>query len=342
MMDNWSSAGAKLPKQLVAAPAHPRPLEEVLFEALDPETVFFHDLEPIDDAIQRRHRGLWAQMIPLTEMMSQIVEINERTVQDRLLRSKILEDVETMGNKLDSWLLRLPRELQITPENLKQYADVGHARTLVALHLGFHHHAQVLYYQFLHHHHTDTPAEQIQRAEFANRCKYHASELSALLWLANSTPGCECLWVVTGHLLVISSSVQLHTLLFGDDDIQIESAKTVLKQNFEMMLNLRRYWPSLELSMSRLRAFHRACQESMHTSFAMDQWMLVFLQRYMAPVSDRVQHALMDDALDLPQWPTPVRDFGSELNYGGDASDSNSWYDGELRGSASDILQTFL
>jgi alpha-L-rhamnosidase len=334
MMDNWSSAGAKLPKQLVADPSFPRPMEEITFEALDREAIFINDFEPIGDAIQRSSRGMWAQMIPLTEMMSQIVDINECTVRDPISQPQGFKNVEAMGNKLDSWLLRLPRELQITPENLKRCSDVGHGRTLVALHLGFHHHAQVLYYQFLPQH-SGTPAEKLQRVKYATRCKEHASELSALLWLANSTSGCECLWAVTGHLLVISSSIHLHTLLFAEDEVQIDNAKTMLKQNFEMMLHLSKYWPSLDLSMSRLRAFHRACRESMHTSFAMDHWMLLFLQRYMKPVSERLQAPFMNQGFDLSEWPTTIQGFGSE-------ADTTSSYDTELQGTGTEILQSFL
>ena len=71
-------------------------------------------------------------------------------------------------------------------------------------------------------------------------------------------------------------------------------------------MDMRRYWPSLDLSMSRLRTFHRECQNSMETSFAMDRWMLNFLQRYTKPVKgERISVQRLPGescSPDMPEW----------------------------------------
>jgi hypothetical protein len=88
----------------------------------------------------------------------------------------------------------------------------------------------------------------------------------------------------------------------------------MLKKNFEMMLKMRRYLPSLEISMSRLRTFHQQCQNNMDTSFEMDQWMLQFLQRYIKPVTDKTTSLshIPDEvgSLDMPEWQAEILDTG--------------------------------
>lgn len=250
-------------------------MEEFAFEQLVPGLQYSESLATLEDQQLHQNLGIWTHMIPLTQLIVQIDELHEMTVRNSKPQLEIYNNVQKIASCLDSWLLRLPEQLQYTPENLERYSKFGHARTLIALHLGFHHHGQLLYYQFLHYNSKTSAAPQLALAyTYASRCKEHAAGITDLLWDAYSTPGHECLWVVNGHLLAISSSVHLHTLLFGRSNAEIDTAKNMLKQNFEMMIDMRRYWPSLDLFMSRLHIFHRECQNSMDTTFAMDQWML--------------------------------------------------------------------
>ena len=340
-MDMWTSVGTMLPRQLYPESTYPRPMEETLYESLVPGmAVNGTPFESPQVTLRTRDCGIWAQMVPLTEIMCQVKEVQDKSVNGHRTRLQSLGDVQMIANRLDSWVLRLPIQLQNTPENMMRYAEVGHGRTFVALHLGYLHHAQNLYYQFLHEG-TESKAEQTLIYTYAKRCKQHAAELSNLMWLANNTQGCECLWVVTGHLLAIASSVHLHTLLFDTNEALIEESKTMLRQNFKLMIRLRRYWPGVDLSMSRLRAFHRACQRSMHTSFDMDHWMLHFLQRYHKPVDDK------DDMLPLFRHDSQsdtasVVDFGSEPDTMWGAT-NNNWQQGPGQApTGSEILQTFL
>ncbi len=302
-MDNWTAVGAILPQQVILGPNFPRPMDEVAFEELAMEESF--NSPPFDDLA--RQTGMWAQMIPLTEVIGPINSLHEATVSGGILDDEIFAKVESIANKLDSWLLRLPKHLHPTLENLEGYAAQGHGRTLVALYLGFHHHSQLLYYQFLDSgsHSLTNPA--ISKA-YAARCKEHAISLSNLLWLATSLPGCDCKWGIIGHLLVISTSVSLHTLIHSADLQEIPSAKEVLSHNFEMMTDLRKYWPSIDLSMSRLRSFHRVCRDGISTH-QMDHWMLNFLRRYMSLVDD---HVLGDFTGFFPEEPPMGPDIETE------------------------------
>ena len=312
-MDNWSAAASSVPRQLVAELDFPRPMEEIAFEQLTPELQYSVELTSLEDQQLLRDMGMWTQMIPLTQLIVQIDELHEMTVRNSKLEREIYTTVQKIASSLDSWLLRLPEQLQYTSENLERYSKLGHGRTLIALHLGFHHHGQLLYYQFLHCNREALTTPQSALAyTYASRCKEHAAGITNLLWNANSTPGHECLWVVNGHLLAISSSIHLHTLLYGNNNAEIDAAKSMLKHNFEMMMNMRRYWPSLDLSMSRLRTFHQECLNSMDTSFTMDQWMLNFLQRYTKPVIGE-KSALPrlpgeSGCPDMPEWQAEICD----------------------------------
>lgn len=286
MWDCWESAGSCIRQQLTIDPGFPLPMEEHAFEQLDPDS---DDSDSItqQDMNASRQRGLWAQMIPFTEVVAPINEIHELTVQNCIPDAELFDKIERIAEKLETWKLNLPSTLLVTPTNLASYSSTGLGRTLVALHTGYHHFSQLLYYQFLHRSISTSAGCSPIVIEYARRCRSHAADLSNLLSLANSTPGCESRWLMVGHLLAISSSIHLHTLLFDDDDDQITGVKKMLKQNFEMMMELRRYWPGIDLAISRLRVFHRTCQQSMNTAFDMDHWMLHFLQRYAKPISDK-------------------------------------------------------
>jgi hypothetical protein len=281
MEDSWSSAGTRLPKQLTYEISYTKPLEELAFVGLKSDDE--GDEAVTENSTALRDSSLWTQMIPLTELFSQINTLNEYTVKYPEDRAFIQGRVELISGQLDFWLFRLPPHLHNTPECLQYFMEHGLGRTFIALYIGFHHHSQLLYYQFLH----NTTFEHGR--EYAARCKSHASALSNLLWTSHTTPNLSCLWIMTGHLLVISSSVHVHTLLFDDQEKQIAQAKLMLEHNFGMLIRLRGYWPSLDHSMSRLFAFHRACRLGMSTSFHMNEWMLQFLQRYAKPLDEEAQ-----------------------------------------------------
>lgn len=94
------------------------------------------------------------------------------------------------------------------------------------------------------------------------------------------------LYNMVGHVLVIASTVQIHTLLFGDE-ASVVQARARLERNFCILTKLRALWPTLDVCMERLQAFHRACRSSADTSFCMDGWMVRFLVEFANPVRDK-------------------------------------------------------
>ncbi|KIW17029.1 hypothetical protein PV08_04220 [Exophiala spinifera] len=339
MLDRWASAEARIPKQLVADSRFPVPMTEQLFEQMSADWCDLNQTSPLE-RLQLEHRGFWAHLIPVTELIEPINELHEMTVQGRLTDLELYDHVESIASKLTSWRLHLPESLEFTPENLLRYANTGHGRILAALHSGFHHQSQLLYYQFLQPSIATNAESSTRVLEYASRCRQHATDITNLFWLARQTPRCKAMWPMVGHLLAVSSSVHLHSLLFSEDAGRVSSVKHMLKQNFEMMMELRQYWPSIDLSMSRLRSFHQACQRSMNTSFIMDHWMLQFLQQYTKPVQGRdIFHLYSGSSEPIQTSPAWMSSVGVEQGYIVDDSIAHSQVGLEV---GTTILQTFL
>lgn len=97
-----------------------------------------------------------------------------------------------------------------------------------------------------------------------------------------------------GHVLVIASTVQLHILLFSNDDTQIAAARLRLERNFSLLCELQKLWRVVDISLDRFRSFHDACIRSKETLagnanevFRLDQWMVEFLMEFSRPIFDR-------------------------------------------------------
>ncbi|GAD98207.1 hypothetical protein AN5306.2 [Paecilomyces variotii No. 5] len=289
MMDAWHTSRLQIPRRLNDS-NFKRPLEERAFNAMQPGDPASHLSEADIESLGLRNSGLWSSMLTLTEIHNQVVQLNDQMVQISIPYSEIRRRVVELSLKLDLWIRELPDHLLNTFSNRETHAKSGLGREFAILHLLYHHQSQLLYYQFLNKGSTIIGADMDDEAvAYAAQCKAHAAALSEIMWDTNSTPGMECLWSpVNGHLLVVASSIHLHTLLFSTSDAEIAKARRLLEQNFIMLLHFQKYWPFLEFSMSRLRSFHRACQiNATEKNFDMDRWMIQFLNRYGSRVQDR-------------------------------------------------------
>lgn len=199
--------------------------------------------------------------------------------------------VDNLSQKLDRWSESLPCFLKETTENLNHYVSIGLGTAFAALHLGFHYYSEVLFYQFLAAANEDQSSTLTvsPAAPYAERCTQHALAFYDVLYACDAaTEGRECLYIMLGHMLVVTSTVYVHMLLFNNpmsDSVPI--ARERLKQNFELLTKLQSYWTTLDASLSRLKTFHRACLKSIENSFRMDHWMLKFILEYGASVPEK-------------------------------------------------------
>jgi hypothetical protein len=284
MVDEWSSTGVQVPKQIAVPPADvPLPMEEMSFLQLRGHDTI--DTIETDEFASSSSSSLLAQMIVLNRILADVNRLNRNAVNAGTM-ALAMGEVESLSRRLDDWEMQLPEFIRDNPSNLAHYAAQGLGRIYVAVYLGFYHFGQLLFYQYLHSS-TEEPDSTSPTHRLAQKCKDHAAKLCIITYTAHQTPGCDVLYNMVGHVLVIASTVQIHTLLFSTDEDEIAAAKQRLENNFEILMKLRGLWPSLDYCMMRLQAFHKACRNSMETSFKLDRWMLKFLSEFAKPVDDK-------------------------------------------------------
>lgn len=277
MIDIWSSAGLQIPRQMHWSDQVALPMEES----------FFSRLSTASSSLDSSASSIWAEMVHLSHIWAEIHDLNKATIGGSIPPERLYHAVEILSNKLKNWSASLQPHLQATTENMKRYSSLGLGSALVALHLGFHYYNEVLFYQFLA---ENSHKSSLSIALYRENCKSHASKFCDLLYTSNTIPGCECYYIMVGHMLVVTSTIYIHTLLFGTVEEQIIIARKRLEQNFKILTQLQSYWVKLDDSLSRLKAFHNACISSVESSFCMDRWMLSFILEHGTRLYERLEH----------------------------------------------------
>lgn len=233
MADRWYSAGLDLPRQIKETErSSDLPMDETTFHSLPVGQITL-------DSPWRP--GLWAHMITLVDLFGPIQDLNRHIVQENLDDAEIDRCAYELSCRLDAWEDMLPVDTKFNTENLDQHKSRGTGGPFAALHLGFHHYSTLLYFQYLESKGDSTTTT----SAFAERCKHHASAYSALLKFSRENDGFQAVYPTVGHMAIVSSSVLLYTLLFGDET-QIPSARNSLNANFEALIELEEYWPALK------------------------------------------------------------------------------------------------
>jgi hypothetical protein len=265
----------------------PLPIDEATFLQWKDKDTTRPDFADYTD----RPPSLVAQMIILNRILIEINDFHTASVANP--GDTIISDqrVEELSLKLDTWHTSLPFYMHDTPENLQHYGELGLGRIFVAVYLGYYHFGQLLFYQYLH---EDCQVSQLSNEGhsnlahfYAEKCKSYASSLCKIVYASHSTTNCDVLYTMVGQNLVISSTIQIHTLLFSDSEVAIREARERLEKNFEILLRLRNFWPVLEISFEAFRTFREACRRSMYTAFRMDEWMLRFLYGFANKLQDK-------------------------------------------------------
>lgn len=232
MADRWYSSGISLPRQISDCD---RPTD------LPMDETKFHTLAINQKVLDTPYKpGLWAYMITLVDLFGPIQDLSRRIVQDDLDEIDVDRATHNLSCKLDLWEEMLPPDTKLTEENLELHKNRNTGGAFVALHLGFHHYSTLLHFHYL-----DARQASHEARFYAERCKHHASHYSALLKFAREHEGFEAVYLTVAHMAIVSSSVLVHTLLFGDED-QISTARNSLNANFEALIELEQYWPALK------------------------------------------------------------------------------------------------
>lgn len=221
--------------------------------------------------------GIWGYMAQLSQLFSQVMEINSQAVQGH--KADLQQRVEVVEQAFQDWHSALPPDYNLSIETLLRHTRSGTSRILISLHLAYHHYLQLLYYQFLN---GNTATTHLSVAHtYANRCEWHARKLTETMQLTVLMEQCDLFSAVTGHVLVISSSVHLHALLMNGNS----EARSRLTINFEILTKVKPFWPVIDTSIARLKIFQEACMEriqqiELDSAYSMNQWLLKFLMEH--------------------------------------------------------------
>lgn len=301
MIDIWSSAGLKLSRQLNYRHDVELPVEESQFLNLSTLDAFRTE--------RTLPRGIWGEMARLTSIWAEIQDLNTTSVENCMAPMVLMPEIETLAQKLNQWRIDLPPYLEETRENLHRYAQIGQGTSFAALHLGFHYYHEVLFYQFM--------AEGYQNPSrvadsYANQCTYHAQAFCDLLYMAEQSDNCKCLYAMVGHMLVVTSTVYMHMLFFGQEtNGKTQAMRKRLEHNFEILTELQTHWVMLDTTLARLKVFHNACLYSIEHSFAMDRWMLRFILEHGSSMPEKFA-SLPDGSTQAMRPSGSLQDWYSE------------------------------
>lgn len=229
--DRWYSSGLGLRRQLFD---HETEIDLPMCETT------FDNLSVSATALEEPWKpGLWAHMIGLHQLFGPIQDLNRRCAQCTIDDMEKERLVASLAERLTNWEDMVPAKDRWSSENLQQHVRKGTGGSFVSLHLAYHHYATLLFFQYLANS-SSAPASH----PYAIRCKQHAASYSSLLTISHEQPGCEAIFPTVGHMAVVSSSVLLHVLLFGQQ-VELPAARDGLNANFASLIGFKRYWPKL-------------------------------------------------------------------------------------------------
>ncbi|KAL5601529.1 hypothetical protein FOBRF1_009062 [Fusarium oxysporum] len=288
IIDTWASGGSNLSPQFRWRTKQPRgPLDEYMFYNMrsGDDDVADSDWKP----------GLWAHMVRLVGLYAQIQNLQQELANGvEWNESFIDESVQRLEAELSAFEEGLGPELMFSRENLTSFVERGLGRVFIAFHLGYHHYYTLLFYQYLDHRRPPTRNGR----KYASSCKAHAAIVCDVLKASREVPGAEALYNIVGHVTIVSSSVLLHTYLFGESH-ELEESRDRLSSNLESLVQLRNYWPSVEMMIKRLVVFQKNCIQSMNAeSYRFDRWMVKFLIAHALALEDKVDDSWSAASVD--------------------------------------------
>ncbi|KFZ11680.1 hypothetical protein V502_07463 [Pseudogymnoascus sp. VKM F-4520 (FW-2644)] len=276
MIDTWSTAGIDLPRRLLFRGSGPKlPMDEGMFNRL----------ERGDPPPEPWKPGLWTHYVVLVQIFGRILDLNRRLVfPSEEDKTPIEEDSQRLALELEDFERNLPADVRYSAANLAARIADSTGRMFVALHLGYHHYSTLLYYHYLENH-------KLSFAEpsrlYISRCKYHAAAFSDIIRVSLTNNEAEAVYNIVGHMTVVSSSVLVHTVLFGGNS-EVREARERLEVNFQLLVKLDKFWPSVAPLINRLIKFQNFCIESTSPQpHKMDRWMIKFLLQHGLDLNSR-------------------------------------------------------
>ena len=273
--DRWSALGNRIPRitgfeYVTDRPAAKKPMPEINFLQLMGDEPS-NDISCSNNTYRTNDHevGIWAPNRDLHDIASNIHKHQLAVLYDPASPEASFARIDEISSDLQTWQQNLPSHFKFTQQNIYLQSSLSYGAIYLGTHLSYHYNYVVLLYQFLSY-------SDPESKTYAEQLEHHASHISEIIRWSNRVQNCRLLYSVVAHILVISSSVHLHTLMYGDANA-VQKAKEDLDTNFQHIMTLRSFWPAVDVSAARLRVFESACLTSNQNTWRMDRWLVKFL-----------------------------------------------------------------
>lgn len=236
IIDTWSSGGISLSRQFGWQIKRPRvPMDESVFSRMQPGDTDICNTE--------WKPGLWGHMVKLVEIYGHIQDFLRQLAETVDWDEDVIDDtIRGLDAQMAEFEKDIGPQLAFSTANLAEYLSRGLGSVFIAFHLGYHHYYTLLFYIYLDNRRPPTANGKA----YARRCKHHATTVCQVLQASREHQGAEALYNIVGHVTIVSSSVLLHTYLFGEAD-ELAHSRRCLESNLETLVQLRSYWANIEL-----------------------------------------------------------------------------------------------
>ncbi|KAK0101119.1 hypothetical protein ONS95_012898 [Cadophora gregata] len=187
IVDVWSSNSLQLPRLLSPRTDIPYPTSERAFFQMRRSHTYLQYSHP--ESPDESSTSVLVQKIRLNPILSQIAQLNRHLAENTLSLHETHAATEALALRLEEWRQQLPESLTNTLENLFAQSASGSGGVFVALHIGYYHFSQLLYFYYLHQSVSSYPVTESN--EFAGRCRESSTAFCELLFAAQALPGAE-------------------------------------------------------------------------------------------------------------------------------------------------------
>jgi hypothetical protein len=184
---------------------------------------------------------MWAQMARTLGIYAKINTLMRQLSRNMISFEEYCVQAAKLETTLEQWAENLPPKLTWSFDNLMLLAGQRLGQIYLAMHIGYFHFRQMLFFPFL-----DSRAARNPGPDRAAKCKDSAAVVSSILQYSKNIKNCELEYFIYGHIAVVSSCVHLHTLLFSDDYRELSMARQRLVSNFQYLMTVKSFWPIVE------------------------------------------------------------------------------------------------
>ncbi len=193
---------------------------------------------------------MWLQMGAMLPIFARISGLLRRLSLGHINFTSFCQEAPNLTACLDKWIQNMPEGSTFSLSHLDKFSRLGSGRTFLAMHMAYHHFRQMLHFPFLDARNSHQHASLTSTIwdDGVLQCKLSANEITLMAKASSDVENCELNYFIYAHIVVVSSCVHLHALLFDDNETELKLARERLMSNFQFLMALKSYWPVADVS----------------------------------------------------------------------------------------------